>query len=229
VESPQVTAETPWRVELHCHTYRSGDSLADPGRLLEAMTRVGLDRLAITDHNSIGGALETQALAPDRIIVGEEIMTTEGELLAYFVQEEIPPGLTPEATIRLLRGQRAVVAVSHPFDAFRKGAWQEASLRRILPLVDALEVLNARTWGSRANRLAAQWARDAGLPGIAGSDAHAPREVGTAVTLLEPFQDAATFLVALRTARVAGRRSPGWVHLLSRYASWKKRASRRRE
>jgi predicted metal-dependent phosphoesterase TrpH len=218
-----VGADSVWRVELHCHTYRSADSLAEPRRLIEAALTRGVDRLAITDHNTIAGALETRALDPDRIIVGEEIMTTEGELLAYFVQEEVPPGLSPESTIRILRAQAAVIGVSHPFDSYRKGGWQESSLRRILPLVDTLEVLNARTWGSRPNRLAAQWASDAGLPGIAGSDAHAPLEVGTALTLMAPFHDSSTFLTSLRTARVAGRRSPGWVHLLSRYASWKKR------
>ena len=213
---PGDGTSTLWRVELHCHTYRSGDSLADPRRLLEAARRKGMDRLAITDHNTIAGAREARQLDADRFIVGEEVLTTEGELLAYFVQEEVPAGLSPEATIRLLREQGAVIAVSHPFDAFRKG---------ILPLVDALEVLNARTWAMRPNRLAADWARQAGLPGIAGSDAHAPFEVGTAYTMMEPFTDAPSFRRSLASARVAGRLSPPWVHLVSRYAAWNKRRS----
>jgi hypothetical protein len=209
-----------WRVELHCHTHVSGDSLADPRRLLAVAQGKGIDRLAITDHNTISGAEEAAALDPEMVIIGEEIMTTEGELLAYFLRESVPPGLPPEETIARLRAQGAAVAVSHPFDHLRKGAWREASLKRILPLVDALEVFNARTWDSRPNRRAAQWALRAGLPGIAGSDAHAPFEVGTAWTRLAPFHDADSFRQALRTARVEGRRSLPWVHLVSRYAAW---------
>lgn len=212
-----------WRVELHCHTRASADSLADPCRLLAAAKEKGIDRLAITDHNTTAGAVEAAALDPERVIIGEEIFTTEGELLAYFLQEQVPPGLSPEDTIAKLRAQGAVIAVPHPFDYLRKGAWREASLSRILPLVDALEVFNARTWVSRPNRRAEEWARRAGLPGIAGSDAHAPFEVGTALTRLTPFHDAETFRQALRTARVEGRRSLPWVHLVSRYAAWSKR------
>ncbi|HET7010567.1 MAG TPA: PHP domain-containing protein [Anaerolineales bacterium] len=214
-----------WRVELHCHTYKSADSLAQPERLLGAARRKGIQRLAITDHNTTAGALEAYALDPKRIIVGEEILTSEGELLAYYVQEEVPAGLSPEATIGALRDQGAVIGVSHPFDPFRQGAWEPAALRRILPLVDALEILNARTWGSGPNRRAAQWASDAGLPGFAGSDAHAAFEIGAAFTLLEPFSDAPTFLRSLQSARIGGRTSPPWVHLISRYAVWSKRRS----
>ena len=209
-----------WRVELHCHTHASGDSLADPRRLLAVAKEKGIDRLAITDHNTTSGAMEAAALDPARVIIGEEIMTTEGELLAFFLRERVPPGLPPEETIARLRTQGAAIAVSHPFDYLRKGAWHEASLTRILPLVDALEVFNARTWESGPNRRAAEWARRAGLPGIAGSDAHAPFEVGTAWTRLAPFHDAESFRQALRTARVEGRRSLPWVHLVSRYAVW---------
>ena len=161
--SPIEAPPTVWRVEMHCHTYRSGDSLADPERVLATARRRKIDRLAITDHNTIAGALEVYALDPGRVIVGEEIMTTEGELLAYYVQQEVPAGLSPEAAIRLLRDQGAVIGVSHPFDAVRKGAWDKASLRRILPLIDAIEILNARTWAGRPNRMAAKWAREAGL------------------------------------------------------------------
>ena len=216
-----------WRVELHCHTHASGDSLADPGQLLAAARRKGIQRLAITDHNTTSGALEAAALDPKLVIVGEEILTTKGELLAYFVKEEVPRGLSPEETIARLREQGAVIAVSHPFDYLRKGAWREADLRAILPLVDALEVFNARTWDAAPNRRAAEWARQAGLPGIGGSDAHAPFEVGAVCTLLEPFADADSFRRALSTARPEGRRSPPWVHLVSRYASWRKRLTRR--
>lgn len=222
-----MTPSGLWRVELHCHTHASGDSLADPKRLLAVARGRGIHRLAITDHNTTSGAREAAALDREFVIVGEEILTAKGELLAYFVKEEVPPGLSPEETIARLRTQGAVIAVSHPFDYLRKGAWREADLGAILGQVDALEIFNARTWNAAPNQRAAEWAREAGLPGLGGSDAHAPFEVGAVCTLMEPFTDADSFRRALRGARPEGRRSPPWVHLVSRYASWRKRLTRR--
>ena len=212
-----------WNVELHCHTYHSKDSLATPEALREACRRKGIDRLAITDHNSMAGALEAAALDPDLFIVGEEILTTEGELLGYFMQEEIPPGLTPEETIDRLRRQGAVISVAHPYDYARSGAWRESVLRPLLPRLDALEAFNARTYSAGPNARAAALAAEAGLPGLAGSDAHAPFEIGRGLTQLDRFTDAEGFRQALRNARLVTRRSPAWVHLISRYAVLRKR------
>jgi len=191
----------------------------EPRRLLEACRRRGVDRIAITDHNTITGALEAAALDPERVIVGEEIQTTRGEILAYYLQEEVPPGLAPEETIARLRHQGAVISVSHPFDGLRAGAWGEADLQEIVPLVDAVEVFNARVWSDRANREAAAFALQAGVPGTAGSDAHAYLEIGRAGLRLPRFDDADGLRMALREAEVVGRRSTYLVHLLSRSAS----------
>jgi predicted metal-dependent phosphoesterase TrpH len=212
-----------WNVELHCHTYRSKDSLASPRALLETCRRRGIDRLAVTDHNTLRGALEAAELAPNLFIVGEEILTTEGELLGYFMTEEIPPRLSPQETIDRLRAQGAVISVSHPYDYARQGAWREEVLRPLLPQLDALEAFNARTYSAGPNAQAAALARGAGLPGLAGSDAHAPFEVGHGLTVLEPFHDAPSFRRSLATARLVTRRSPAWVHLVSRYAVFRKK------
>jgi hypothetical protein len=211
-----------WNVELHCHTHWSKDSLASPQALLRVCRRRGIDRLAVTDHNTLRGALEAAELSPERFIVGEEILTTEGELLGYFMTEEIPPRLSPQETIDRLRRQGAVISVSHPYDYARLGAWREEVLRPLLPQLDALETFNARTYSSEPNARAATLARQAGLPGLAGSDAHAPFEVGRGLTMLEPFHDAESFRQALATARLVTRRSPAWVHLVSRYAVLRK-------
>ena len=209
--------------ELHCHTYRSKDCLMMPKRLLETARSKGIGRLAITDHGEIEGAFEAQALDPDLVIVGEEVKTTQGELLAYFVREWIPPGLEPMEAIHRLREQEAVISVAHPLDPFRGGAWQEAALREILPYVDALEIFNARTIGKDANERARELADDAGLSGTAGSDAHAYREVGTAGLHLPAFDDAEGMRAALKEARVVGKLSSPLVHFFSRYATLRKR------
>src|SRR4030042_369772 len=162
------------RVELHCHTHRSRDSLMLPERLLQACLRRRVDRIAITDHNTIAGALEAVLLDPERVIIGEEIMTTQGELLGYFMKQEIPPGLTPAEAIRRLRSQDALISVAHPFDRSRPGGWDEAALRAILPEVDALEVFNARTWSSAANRRGGPLAAGARGPGAGAARGRRP-------------------------------------------------------
>src|SRR4051794_5366065 len=122
---------TTWKVELHSHTLYSKDCLTTLDDVLKTCERQGIDRIAITDHNTAEGALALAKLAPDLIIVGEEIMTTEGEILAFFMKETIPKGLTPTETIRRLRDQGAFISVSHPYDRLRKGAWKEPELLKI--------------------------------------------------------------------------------------------------
>ena len=211
------------RAEFHCHTNASGDSLTEPATLVKVARRKGLDRVVVTDHNTVAGARAAQALDPELIIVGEEIMTTRGEILAAFVREEIPSGLTPEETISRLRSQGAFISVSHPFDRWRSGSWQETDLHAILPLVDAIEVYNSRCMWPGFNDRAREYAARHQLVGTVGSDAHAAFELGRSVLLLEPFSDADGLRRALRAARSRVRWSPPWVHLSSRYASILKR------
>ena len=193
-----------------------------PEHILEACVRRNIDRIAITDHNAINGALEAATLDPERVIIGEEIMTTQGELLGYFMKEFIPPGLTPQETISRLRAQGAFISVAHPFDYIRQGAWKEEALLEILDLVDALEIFNARTWSSNANRRAEELAKQRGLLGTAGSDAHAPLEIGRAVMNLQSFNDAESMRQSLSTATIQARSSSPLVHLFSRYATLRK-------
>jgi len=216
------------RVEFHCHTIYSKDSLTPPARLVAVAARRGVDRVIVTDHNTIAGALAAQAPDPERIIVGEEIMTTEGELLAAFVREEVPPGLSPEEAIARLRAQGAFISVSHPFDRFRRGHWQPDALTRILPLVDAIETFNARCMWPGFNHRAARFAQAHGVPGTVGSDAHALCELGRATLDLPPFHDAETLRAALAHATARVRLSAPWVHFSSRRAVWMKRLRPRR-
>lgn len=223
-----MTPATPWRVELHTHTQWSKDCIVPFEVIRRRCLRRGIDRIAITDHNTADGALRMAALAPDLVIVGEEIMTTEGELLGFFLSESIPAGLTPEETIRRLRGQGAVISVAHPFDRLRKGAWEEAALLRILDQVDAIEVFNARCLYPQDNARAADFAHQHGVIGTVGSDAHSRVEYGRAVLEMTPFSDPATFLAALPLARAHTSYSPAYVHALSKTAKWEKKLGMRR-
>lgn len=209
-------------VEIHCHTHASEDCLVRPGDLVRVCRERGLDRLAVTDHNSLRGALELRDLAPELTIVGEEIMTSQGELLAYFVQEVVPAGLTPAEAIARLRAQGAAISVSHPFDRLRQGAWREADLLAILPLVDAIEVFNARCIYPDDNARALAFAQEHGTLGSVGSDAHSQRECGRAVHRMACAMGPADLIAGWRSGERVTRLSSPAIHLVSRWAkTWK--------
>ena len=206
-------------VEFHCHTYASKDSLTRPADLIAMARRKGIDRVIVTDHNSIAGAREAYGIDPELVIVGEEIMTTKGEILAAFVKEEIPPDLTPLETINILKEQGAFISVSHPFDELRKGGWMEHDLLEILPLVDAIEVYNSRCMLPRFNRRAELFAQKHNIAGTVGSDAHAAFEVGRSLLLLDQFTGPDEMRKVIRRGIPKVKWSPPWFHLTSRYAS----------
>lgn len=214
------------RLEFHCHTIFSKDCLVRPEKLVEACRRKGIDRVVITDHNTISGALRAREIDPERVIVGEEIMTREGELLAAFLSEEIPPGLSALETIARLREQGALISVAHPFDRLRSGHWQPDDLLRITPHIDAIETFNARCFHPSFNRLALAFARQQGLMGTAGSDAHTLLELGRASMLLPEFEDAPSLKNALSQVEYQVRLSSPLVHFSSRYAVWFKKIRR---
>ncbi len=207
------------QVEFHCHTIFSKDSLTRPADLVDTCRRKGIDRVVVTDHNTIAGARAAQALDLERVIVGEEIMTTRGEILAAFVTEEIPKGLTPQETIRRLKDQGAFISVSHPFDTQRKGGWKELDLLEILPDVDAIEVYNSRCMLPRFNREARQFAEKYDLAGTVGSDAHVTFELGRSLMFLEPFEGPDELRRIIRSGTPKVKWSPPWIHFTSRYAS----------
>ena len=205
-------------VEFHCHTIISKDSLTSPLKLVETCRRKGIDRVVVTDHNSIVGALAAQKLDPELVIVGEEILTTKGEILAAYMTEEIPLYLSPQETIKRLRNQGAFISVSHPFDRMRNGAWEEEDLLEILPEVDAIEVFNSRCMELKFNTKAREFAEKHNIPGTVGSDAHSTFELGRSVLLLDQFEGPDEMRAVIRRGIPRTKLSSPWVHLISRYA-----------
>ena len=213
-----------WKVDLHAHTAYSRDCLTQPEALIARARARGLDKIAVTEHNNIAGALVCKALAPDLVIVGEEIKTTRGEIIAYYVREEVPKGLSPQETIRRLREQGAVISIPHPLDSLRSSAMGLENVLAIMDLVDALEVRNARCVRSRDNVAAVELAHAHAKLVTAGSDAHTLGEVAQCYVTMPAFEDdPVSFLAALRHAQPQGTESPFWPHFASTYAKWRKR------
>lgn len=213
---------TNLRVEFHCHTIYSKDCLVSVEQLLAVCRRKGIDRVVITDHNTAAGAFRAAEIDPGLVIPGEEILTQKGELLAAYLQEQVPPGLPPLETIERLRDQGAFISVSHPFDNLRKGHWHLPDLLEIAPFIDAIEVFNARCMSRDFNQQAEIFAQEHDIAGTVGSDAHSTMEIGRAVMLLPEFSDAASLKSALPRAKFETRLSSPLIHFTSRYAVWYK-------
>jgi predicted metal-dependent phosphoesterase TrpH len=211
------------RIDLHCHTRYSGDSLSTLDAILQRMDDRNLDMVAITDHNTIAGAQAFQAQAPDRFLVGGEIKARQGELIGLFLEKEVPAGLTLQETIARIHDQGGLVGASHPLDSVRSEAMGRDALEAIHEQLDFVEVFNARMTFSRHNRLARELATGWGLPGSAGSDAHAPVEVGRAFVQMPCFSGRDDFLACLAQGQIGGRLSSPLVHFFSMYAKWRKR------
>jgi predicted metal-dependent phosphoesterase TrpH len=206
------------QADLHLHTIYSGDSRSQVEQIIARCNKVGINCIAVTDHNTIAGAMEMRKIAPFKVIVGEEIHTASGEVIGYFMTQEIPGRLPVAETVRRIKEQGGLVAVPHPFDRLRGSAIQRSALEGILPDVDIIEILNARSILQRYNTMAEQLARKHGLAASAGSDAHTLGEIGAAYVEMPDFNGKDDFLQALRQGKIMGQVSPRIVHLKSTLA-----------
>lgn len=212
------------RMDMHLHTHRSFDCLSDPAAILETARARGIDRLVVTDHDEIAGALELREMDPQRVLVGEEVKTREGfDLIGMLLTELIPSGTPARETCEMIRAQGGVVYVPHPFDAARSGAGRH--LPELADLVDVVEVHNARCWLPAFNQRALEWATRHGKLAGAGSDAHTLGELGRGMVELPPFEATREgLLAALADSVVTVRtRSSPLVRASSTYAKLRKR------
>jgi predicted metal-dependent phosphoesterase TrpH len=209
------------RVDLHTHTMYSYDSSLPLEVAIAGWLEAGITCVAVTDHNTIAAARVLQEQAPLRIIVGEEIKTCEGEVIGLFLKEEIPPYLTPEATIERIHAQGGLVMVPHPFDRLRGSRLSATALLRVVERLDMLEVFNSRTTFPSDNRRAEAFARHHGLHMVVGSDSHTASELGRSYVEMPDFQTPQEFLTSLRAGRLVRRRSSLLVHARTRWEKWR--------
>ena len=175
------------RGDFHMHTHFSHDCLTTPEALVERCLRVGLNCIAVTDHNSLEGGRTVKTLAPFTVIVGAEIKSTAGEITGLFLQEDVPAGLEPVETARRIKEQGALVSVPHPFTGMGRSALDRATATDLLPYIDIVEGFNARTMRASDNAEARRFAAEHGFPVTAVSDAHTTRELGRTFTEFPEF------------------------------------------
>jgi predicted metal-dependent phosphoesterase TrpH len=193
------------RVDMHTHTMWSGDSTSTPDEIQAAVIESGIDVLCVTDHNAIKGATEMADRLPCRVVIGEELRTHAGEIIGLFLRERIPNGVGPAHAATAIREQGGVVYVPHPYDPMRRNLAEPALDALIADgLVDAIEVINAKTSLASLNRRAAATAAAHSLAAGAGSDAHVPGAIGAAYVEMPDFDGPLDFLAKLRLGRAVG-------------------------
>ena len=216
--------------DFHMHTHFSKDSLTRPDKLLDSAIKVGLTCIAVTDHNTTKGGFEVQRLAkernaPIRIIVAEEVKTSQGEVTGLFLKEEVPRDMSPMDTIRAIKEQGGLVSLPHPYDKIRRSPLKAAAIEEVIRSIDIIEVFNARTTFMSDVIKAKELAEKYKLPAGAGSDAHIAWELGRVYVEFPDFDGTAKeFKLALMHSKgMRAKRSTPLVHLFSRYAKWRKK------
>lgn len=187
------------RVDLHVHSSASFDCDTAPAQVARRCRALGLSPIVLTDHDTIAAALELREQGHE-VIAGQEITTTDGELIGLFLTRPIPPGLGPEEAVAQIKDQGGLVYLEHPYDARRRRLKEEA-IERIADLIDIVEVWNGRSMPAD-NQRAEDLRATLGVAPGAGSDAHRSEEIGRAYVELAPFTGPQEFLERLREARV---------------------------
>ncbi|MDA0988970.1 MAG: PHP domain-containing protein [Chloroflexi bacterium] len=209
------------------HTRFSPDSLMKPEKMVSRCITTGLDCIAVTDHNTIDGALEVQRLASFRVIVGEEIKSQGGEIIGLFLKEAIPRGLPSLETVQRIKEQGGLVSIPHPFDHFRRSVIDKQALYEILPYVDIIEAFNARNTLQVDNRKALELALEHNILTSAVSDSHTPMEVGRTYVEIQDFDGTPSGLrEALAKGNLVSRPITPLIHVLTTLTKARKRLTR---
>ena len=189
-------------MDLHLHSSASFDCRVPPPEVARRCGQLGLAPVFLTDHDGVDGA-RSLVEAGQAVIVGEEILTTEGELIGLFLKEQVPARLSPEETVDAIKEQGGLVYLEHPYDMGRRHLLEDA-IERIADQVDIVEVFNGRS-RPEINRRAGQLRSILGAAAGAGSDAHTLAEIGRVYVEMEAFDGAQDFLAKLRSGKVVTR------------------------
>jgi predicted metal-dependent phosphoesterase TrpH len=173
-----------YKIDLHTHSILSYDGGISRQEYIDALKNNTLDYIAITDHNEIDFALKLNKEYPENIIVGEEVMTNDGEIIGLFLTKHIPKHLSVPHTIELIKEQGGLVYIPHPFDLLRAGLGEDL-LNKHLKDIDIIEIFNARTKLTGFDKTAKKYAEKHNLVSSSSTDAHIYITLGKAYNIVD--------------------------------------------
>jgi hypothetical protein len=175
-----------FKVDLHTHSIISDDGGVTASQYEMLLQTGTLDCIAITDHNETSFARIMQKRLGNKIIIGEEISTTAGEIIGLYLTETIRGGIGIEEAVASIKHQGGLVYIPHPFEIFRKGL-RRHTLEHILTDIDIIEVFNGRGKFRGKPHLAEKFAQQNNIPQAASSDGHGVKGLGDTSSLLSEF------------------------------------------
>jgi predicted metal-dependent phosphoesterase TrpH len=187
-----------------------------PLEVAQRCRQLGLSPIVLTDHDGIDGA-RTLVEAGIPAIIGQEILTSEGEVIGLFLKTAVPKRLSPEETVAAVKEQGGLIYLEHPYDSGRRNLREEA-IERIAHSIDIVEVVNGRST-PEINRRAEELRTTLGVPAGGGSDAHTLGEIGQVYVEMEAFDGAQDFLAKLPRGRIISRRDKGFMARVRRSLS----------
>ena len=174
------------KLDLHVHSKYSFDCKLELSAILKYAEKIGLDGVAIVDHGTMKGGEKAKKISKNiEIIIGAEIMTDRGEVLGYFLNEEIKTKNFLDVCDEI-KAQDGMIVLPHPFDIFRHGVTPS---EKDVEFIDGIEILNSRCLLNKFNKKAQQFAFKHELIATAGSDAHTLGEIGHAGVIVESMED----------------------------------------
>lgn len=205
------------------HTKYSFDSTLELKSIVEKCLKVGVNCVAINDHGTVEGALKLKEIAPFQVIVGQEILTTQGEVMGLFLRESIPKGLEPLQAVARVKEQGGLFCLPHPFDRVGRWGLPRSTIYSLLPHLDVVEVFNSRTLFFWDSARALRFATENHILASAGSDAHVAWEIGRTYIRMPEFNGPHEFIQALAQGQIFGRHTWPWPHLMGLWARLKRR------
>ena len=163
-----------YKLDLHCHSYGSHDGGLNLDDIRQALVSQKLDVIAITDHDTIEAAQQIKTELGDKIIIGQEITTSQGEIIGLYLSQAIQPQQSALETAKAIKEQGGLVYIPHPFDRRRRSGVSLDTLESIKPLVDIVETANGRDYFSHHAKQALAWSKQNQVARAQSSDAHGP-------------------------------------------------------